>query len=223
MTKVEVKKNYYQYSPSPLDLNFQVEIKFIDEDESVKYVYAIYESNYSEYGIITKSIFEPMKRPESFEPFIVESYQSLDDTVNSAYASLFDDVDFVLDKYVDQITSEIEDTKYSGPRCSAKIDSKGLTYYSESCSYISKEDKYYYIQVTKNNGKYHYSVSDKSTFMRTQLGAMYSIVFGDYSEVEYYVSSDNVDDLEAITYMKEDALKLKDFLDEFITSQKDND
>ena len=51
MTKVEVRKNYYQYGPSPLDLNFQVEIKFIDEDESVKYVYAIYESNYSEYGI----------------------------------------------------------------------------------------------------------------------------------------------------------------------------
>ena len=222
MTKVDVKKNYYRYDVSPLDLNFQVEIKFIDEDESVKYAYVIKEGDHFEYGLSSKPISDKFEKCEPFDGFIVECYESLDGAVDSKYYGLLDEVNFELGKYVEDITNKVKDTKYSGPRLSMKLDRKGLTYFVEGCYYISKEDKYYYIQITNCKYKYHYSITSKSSFNRIELGDFYSIVTDDKEEVEYYVSSDDIDDLEIMPCIKQFALKLKDLLDELIASRKDN-
>ncbi len=222
MTKLDVKKNYYRYDVSPLDLNFQVEIKFIDEDESIKYAYVIKEGEHSEYGVATITIFDRFEKCEPFDEFVVECYESLEDSFNSKYYGLLDDVNFELGKYVEDITNKVKDTKYSGPRLSMKLDRKGLTYFVEGCYYISKEDKYYYVQITNCKYKYHYSVTTKSSFNRIQLGDFYSIVTDDKEEAEYYISSDDIDDLDTMPCIKQFTLKLKDLLDELIASRKDN-
>ncbi len=148
-----------------------------------------------------------------------ENYECLDECKESKYLSLFDDVRFVLGKYQEEILEKLKDTKYNGPRCGASLDNKGITYYIESCSHISAIDTYYYIQIKCNNGKYHYSVTDKSIFLRIQMGIVYKSFYDD-EEVKYYVTSDNIDDLEAIPYMKEDAGCDLDILKEYMEEIK---
>ncbi len=219
MVKVEVKKHYHQIGCAPTDLNFQVEIKFIDDDNTEKFVYGIADPTYSEYGVSTKSIFSHIEGSENFFDYMVENYDDFDECKESKYLSLFEDVDFVLGKYQEEILEKLKDTKYSGPRCGASLDQNGTTYYIESCSHISATDTYYYIQIKCNKGKYHYSVTDKSIFLRMQMGAVYNSFYED-EEVKYYITTDNLDDLVAIPYMKEDALCDLDILKGYMEEVK---
>ncbi len=219
MQKIEVKRNYFQSGEALVDLDFQVEIKFLDDDNSEKFVYEMRGYDYIEMGIATKSVFTPFEKEEDCyefaQKYIIESYDSIDDIKESRYYDLLNDVHYETDKYINMVYDELDDTKYFGPRCGGKFTHKGLTYFIESCSHINATDKYYYIQVELTNGKYHYSVTEKSVFLRMQLNDMYRFYYDDI-EVPYLINSDNIDDLEKIDYMKEDALKDKEILDEFI-------
>lgn len=218
MQKIEVKRNYFQSGEALVDLDFQVEIKFLDDDNSEKFVYEMRGYDFIEIGIATKSVFTPFEKENCYEfaqKYIIESYDSIDDIKESRYYDLLNDVHCVTDEYINMVYDELDDTKYFGPRCGGKFTHKGLTYFIESCSHINATDKYYYIQVELINGKYHYSVTEKSVFLRMQLNDMYRFYYDDI-EVPYLINSDNIDDLEKIEYMKEDALKDKEILDEFI-------
>jgi hypothetical protein len=216
MIKLEVNKEYYYCGDSPLDLEFLVEIKFIDDDNKEKYVYEIRTQYALECGIITKSLFK--QRTDNMEQYVIERYHTVKESKGSKYYKLLKDVDFVTGKYSDEVYDMEDDTKYTGPRCSAMFTKDGLTYFMESCSHINKTDKYYYIQVKCNNGKYHYSVTEKSMFLRIMLGDVLYFTYFDNKnkEIPNLISSDNIDDLEEIEYMKEDALKDKMLLDKYI-------
>lgn len=225
MIKLEVEKHYFHCGEALVDIQFAIQIKFEDEDGSIKYAYKINNPEWNEYGISLNSVFNPMEETNEaqleFDKGISELYSTIKECKKSKYYSLFKDLDFVCKKYSEEIYEAIDDTKYTGPRCGAMYDSEGLTYYIESCSHISATDTYYYIQVKYNNGKYHYSVTDRSIYLRLQMKEFYNSYYKD-SKVNYYIDSDNINDLEKIEYMKEDALKDIEILDEFMSKLNSN-
>ncbi len=212
MKTLQINKTYQHAGHSPLDLAFLVEAQILDDDYKMKYLFIEVWPLGTNYGITSEKIID---NPDIKEEPIY--FESLKETKESKYKDEFAKMNKVLKRYVKKVYAQIDDTKYYGYRCGAKLDSNGFTYYIESTSYIKKEKKYYYIQIELNKDKYHYSVTEKSIFLRMELGDIYYLNYED-KKVPYLASGDKTDDLSSIPYMKEDADYSENLLNEYVKS-----
>lgn len=190
----EIKKDYVQCGCSPLDLKFTVEGVAIDDLNHRKYIYIISDPDGNEYGVRDASVFG--------KPHITskEIYENLEEAKQSRYYLIFVKLDSIINKYIKDIYHKLDDTKYSGIRCGSYLTPKGLRYFVESCSHINGTAKYNYIQIQSINGKYHYSITNKSIFLRMQLGDMYNLYYDNKEDIQYLVDSDNYDDLASVEH-----------------------
>lgn len=222
MIELETKKHYTHYGHTALELTFFTEIKFVDDDGLIKYIFEVREGNNIELVMSLKSLFERKTNKlkyEEFKKFYIEQYKSLEDCIDSKYYNLFIKVDTVINNYIDEIYIKMDDTKLTGIRFSSIYHNHQLTSFIETCVDLDCDNICYYIQITYTNGLYHYSITDKSIYLRIEMNDDYYKYYKD-TKVNYYLSTDNILDLEKELYLKDYVLKDKRILDMYIKQLK---
>ena len=127
---------------------------------------------------------EAIKNVDNWET--MESYESLDDAMESEFARYFMEIDHLTDEKVRETLGNVDDTATYKIRCGLKWGNKGLTRYAEQ--YDTQEPaKHQYFQVVENDDGVTYSASHESVFMRLELDEIYPYIFGDSKEPQYYI------------------------------------
>ena len=220
MKTLKTRKNVQFKGPAPIDFIFTVEKKILDNDGRIVFVseeaIPCFETQY----IVSElSLFED--DPHDFANYIsLENYNSLDEALQSSYYKYFKRTDAIIDKMIADVLSQVDDTKFmNGIRFGAKIE-KVLKYYGEAVVYLSKTDKYIYLQIVQTKEKVTYTVTETSVFMRLELGELYEAYYGDKPQVPFIVEINTLDNLGEYDYLKEDFENMLERLEEYKKSIK---
>lgn len=116
----------------------------------------------------------------------LESYDSLDDAMESDFARYFMEIDHLTDEKVRETLSKVNDTETYGMRFGLKWAENGFVKYAEQ--YDAQDPaKHQYFQVVESDDGVTYSASHESVFMRIEMGSIYSTIFGEYKEPKYFI------------------------------------
>ncbi len=220
MKIVDTKYDAQFYGEALVDLMHTIERELLMEDD--KHVYVLIQSypfGDIYYVVNSKSCFgDTTDMPEP-----LEMYHELSETKESKYNQIFVELDKELYEKVKETMDQVDDTKYCGGiRYGAQFNNKGLNTYLEGVTYLSKEDKYIYLQVYQNMEGITYSVTDTSIFLRMELGPMYAAYYGKKPEVPYLIETNDLEALGEYNYLKDDFIDLKGRLDKKIEDMKKN-
>lgn len=112
---------------------------------------------------------------------------------------------------------KIDDTRNNeyGIRFGAKFDNKGLNHYAEAVAKIGA-DKYLYMQVQRIDNVSHYSITEKSIYLRMNMGELYNSYYKEAKEITPLIEIDNLDELKEFGYLKDAFIRIDTILDELI-------
>ncbi len=129
-----------------------------------------------------------------------EHYESLAEAGESAYFSLFLELDRLADSELARKLSQIDDTKNYGARSGTWHDSSGKVPFAEVFNWREPE-KYEYVQVRRTAEGYRYSASHKSYYLRYELGPLYNVYFPDAEPEAYLFETDSLESLGSYGYL----------------------
>ncbi len=222
MKIIDTKFSSYVYGNAAVDLLSTIEREIVIDDG--KHIYITVQSDPTGemyYVVSLKSSFgENIDMPKP-----LEIYSELSKTKKSKYHQIFVDLDKELEEKIRVKLDELDDTLKSGShgmRCGAQFNSKGLNTYIEEAIFISKEDKYVYLQIYQNKDGITYSITDTSIFLRIELGYLYSTYYGDKPEVPFLLKTNDLDALGEYNYLKDDFVELKGVLDKMVEEMKNS-
>lgn len=219
MKVINTNKGARHCGEAPVDFMYNVEQEILLDDNSKIFVQIqTIPSGEMFYAVNTTSLFA---NEELADP--IEMYPELKKASKSKYYNNFKELDKELDATIKETMEELDDTLYNnGIRFGAQFNSKGLNVYVEAVAHLSKEDKYIYLQIKRVKDNNTYTVTEKSIFMRMEMGDFYPAYFGEKSSVPFVVETDNLDNLGEYEYLKNDFIDMNKMLDEKIAELKNS-
>lgn len=180
--------------PSPID-----KIVIIEYQKEDIYLTAYSDPMTNVFFALKKSYIECAESGIQIDDYIIEDYDDLQDASESEYIRDFLKLDAMLDSKWVEIKDQERDTRYSGMKVGASFEESGMVIFAETFNHSQPEYKEY-IQIVKRNGKYTYSASHESYFMKYQLGDLYTMYFGEPPKEEYYIKISDLKDLDRKYY-----------------------
>lgn len=180
-----------QAGNAPFDYFYGGELELTDKDDNKLYAQACFwPTGESLYGINKVSMYEEKYLDESE---YLEEFENLEDAINSDYSKFYLELEKLTDKKVTETLEMVDDTKNYGIRIGAKY-SENKVMYLEAYNSDRPEDQEYY-QIIWTNGKYEYSASHTSNYMRIELEDIYPIYFGKENEQAYFFKGNSLNRL----------------------------
>lgn len=192
--------------PSPFDY-----IYIAEQEEDGVYVSIWCNEEMLFYQVTEKSVFDDN---EGNCDDTLELYKSLEETATSKYFRIFLSLDRLIDEKIRDTKDKVNDTKYYGIRFGFALHGCDIISYAEEFNSNHPEHREY-LQVVKKNGKYHYSASHESYYMRIEMGEIYKYYFREAQPEKYFIEIDNLKDLnEKYWYFAKPFIILRNRLEE---------
>lgn len=126
----------------------------------------------------------------------VEEYDSFVDAAESPFFYWYLEIDKATDEKVQEVLSNLDDTRNFGIRHGAGFEHGCLRYYMEAFN-THEPEKREYFQIIQEGDNYTYSVSHESYFMRIEMGDIYPFYFGKKKQdPEYFIKVTDLNELD---------------------------
>ena len=192
--------------PAPFDYDYLAE-----QEEDGVYVSIWCNEEILFYQVTAHSVFGD---GEDDSDDVLEQYEELEETATSKHFRTFLSLDRLVNEKIRDTKDRVTDTKYYGFRIGCTMHGGDTLSYAEAFNSNRPESREY-LQVVKRNGKYHYSASHESYYMRIEMGVLYKYYFKEAEPENYFIEIDDLKDLdEKYWYLAQPFVLLRNNMEE---------
>lgn len=196
MEKIELRSKLFNYGNTPFDYYARAELEVFTDDKKHQF-----------FGIESRDgQYRPYVSKESgveliCMPFHGKYFKTIEN-VKKEYPFIdFKPIEKELRELEKGYFTQLDNTAFhKGMRSGGYFSGGHLVKFIEFVVYIKAEKEYLYCQIIEDSGKFEYSVTNISIYLRLQYSELYDFYYPEKKEPVYFFKSDSLDDFDNYEY-----------------------